>query len=317
MARSRPRRADAARGRRAHVRRRSRVARPRHANRRASAPARPRLEMAVRDDMLNGHEICHGGFITTLADSAFAFACNSRNERHRRRRPDGRLPRAGARAATCSPPTRSRSRAPAAPASTTSSSPTAPARASPWSAAARRGSAIAPSCPSPPPRRRDDIAPPLARRARADRARQPRRAAARCSSSACAGACSMPTTTFRTTGARSTPRASIPSDLKELADLARFPFTVKGDLRDNYPFGMFAVPRERRRAHPRLVGHDRQADRRRLHAAATSTPGPTWSRARSAPPAAGRATWSTSPTATASSPAASARTTAPSAPAAP
>jgi acyl-CoA thioesterase len=39
-----------------------------------------RLEMAVRDDMLNGHEICHGGFITTLADSAFAFACNSRNQ---------------------------------------------------------------------------------------------------------------------------------------------------------------------------------------------------------------------------------------------
>ena len=38
-----------------------------------------RLEMAVREDMLNGHEICHGGFITTLADSAFAFACNSRN----------------------------------------------------------------------------------------------------------------------------------------------------------------------------------------------------------------------------------------------
>jgi acyl-CoA thioesterase len=39
-----------------------------------------RLEMAVRDDMLNGHRICHGGFITTLADSAFAFACNSRNQ---------------------------------------------------------------------------------------------------------------------------------------------------------------------------------------------------------------------------------------------
>jgi len=34
----------------------------------------------VRDDMLNGHAICHGGFITTLADSAFAFACNSRNQ---------------------------------------------------------------------------------------------------------------------------------------------------------------------------------------------------------------------------------------------
>ena len=35
-----------------------------------------------------------------------------------------------------------------------------------------------------------------------------------------------------------------PTDLKSLADLARFPFTVKTDLRDNYPFGMFAVPRE-------------------------------------------------------------------------
>jgi phenylacetate-CoA ligase len=35
-----------------------------------------------------------------------------------------------------------------------------------------------------------------------------------------------------------------PSDLKSLADLARFPFTTKHDLRENYPFGMFAVPRE-------------------------------------------------------------------------
>ena len=35
-----------------------------------------------------------------------------------------------------------------------------------------------------------------------------------------------------------------PADLKSLADFARFPFTVKTDLRDNYPFGMFAVPRD-------------------------------------------------------------------------
>ena len=35
-----------------------------------------------------------------------------------------------------------------------------------------------------------------------------------------------------------------PADLKQLADLAKFPFTVKKDLRDNYPFGLFAVPRE-------------------------------------------------------------------------
>ena len=36
-----------------------------------------------------------------------------------------------------------------------------------------------------------------------------------------------------------------PSDFRELSDLAKFPFTVKTDLRDNYPFNMFAVPRER------------------------------------------------------------------------
>ena len=35
-----------------------------------------------------------------------------------------------------------------------------------------------------------------------------------------------------------------PGDFKQLSDLAKFPFTVKADLRDNYPFNMFAVPRE-------------------------------------------------------------------------
>ena len=35
-----------------------------------------------------------------------------------------------------------------------------------------------------------------------------------------------------------------PGDLKTLADLSKFPFTGKKDLRENYPFGMFAVPRE-------------------------------------------------------------------------
>ena len=43
------------------------------------APGRAELSMTVRADMLNGHAICHGGFIFTLADSAFAFACNSYN----------------------------------------------------------------------------------------------------------------------------------------------------------------------------------------------------------------------------------------------
>jgi acyl-CoA thioesterase len=46
----------------------------------AMGPGAARLSMTVRGDMLNGFKICHGGFIATLADSAFAFACNSRNE---------------------------------------------------------------------------------------------------------------------------------------------------------------------------------------------------------------------------------------------
>jgi acyl-CoA thioesterase len=42
-------------------------------------PGRATLRMAVREDMVNGHAIGHGGFTFTLADSAFAFACNSYN----------------------------------------------------------------------------------------------------------------------------------------------------------------------------------------------------------------------------------------------
>ena len=44
-------------------------------------PGRARLEMTVTPAMSNGHGMCHGGFIFTLADSAFAFACNSYGER--------------------------------------------------------------------------------------------------------------------------------------------------------------------------------------------------------------------------------------------
>jgi acyl-CoA thioesterase len=44
------------------------------------APGRAVMRMAVRECMLNGHRICHGGFIFTLADSTFAFACNSHNK---------------------------------------------------------------------------------------------------------------------------------------------------------------------------------------------------------------------------------------------
>ena len=43
-------------------------------------PGEASVAMTVRADMLNGHASCHGGLIATLADSAFAFACNSHGE---------------------------------------------------------------------------------------------------------------------------------------------------------------------------------------------------------------------------------------------
>jgi acyl-CoA thioesterase len=46
----------------------------------AVGPGTATVTMIVRDDMLNGHDLCHGGLIATLADSAFAFACNAYNE---------------------------------------------------------------------------------------------------------------------------------------------------------------------------------------------------------------------------------------------
>jgi acyl-CoA thioesterase len=45
------------------------------------APGEAVLSMTVRKDMTNGHGICHGGFIFTLADSTFAFACNTYDQR--------------------------------------------------------------------------------------------------------------------------------------------------------------------------------------------------------------------------------------------
>ena len=46
----------------------------------AIGPGTAELTMTVRQDMINGHDICHGGLVATLADTAFAYACNSYNE---------------------------------------------------------------------------------------------------------------------------------------------------------------------------------------------------------------------------------------------
>jgi acyl-CoA thioesterase len=47
----------------------------------AIGPGFARMSMPVRSDMLNGHGILHGGFTFSLADTAFAYACNSRNHK--------------------------------------------------------------------------------------------------------------------------------------------------------------------------------------------------------------------------------------------
>jgi acyl-CoA thioesterase len=47
----------------------------------AVSPGEATLAMTVRQDMVNSHGTCHGGFIFALADSAFAYACNSQNHR--------------------------------------------------------------------------------------------------------------------------------------------------------------------------------------------------------------------------------------------
>src|SRR6187455_1306986 len=44
-------------------------------------PGRAVVAMTVRPDMVNGYDVCHGGLVATLADSAFALACNSRGLR--------------------------------------------------------------------------------------------------------------------------------------------------------------------------------------------------------------------------------------------
>ena len=43
------------------------------------APGEARVHLTVKPHMLNGHDVCHGGLIFALADTAFAFACNSLN----------------------------------------------------------------------------------------------------------------------------------------------------------------------------------------------------------------------------------------------
>ena len=235
------------------------------------APGRAEMTMTVRDDMLNGHAICHGGFIFLLADSTFAFACNSYNRntvaqgcaidflapahagdvltRHRRRaqpdRPHRRL-----RHRRAQPARQDR-------------------RAVPRQELPHRGS-----------RRRRDVAAyeqsrakgtpcrssPATRRSRADRDARAATSCARCSSSACDGRSRHAydnVAHYRQAlrrGGRAPGRSAPPRRSRAISL-----------HRQERPARQLSVRHVRRaaragRAHPCVVGHDRQADGRRLYA---------------------------------------------------
>jgi acyl-CoA thioesterase len=64
---------------RAHMYRRDRAAQTQGITIEAIGPGHAVCRMPVREDMLNGHATCHGGLVFTLADTAFAYACNACN----------------------------------------------------------------------------------------------------------------------------------------------------------------------------------------------------------------------------------------------
>ncbi len=193
------------------------------------APGRATIRMTVRDDMVNGHGIGHGGFTFSLADSAFAFACNTYNRRTVAQAAEIALPG------------------------------THPARRR-----ADRGGG------GTDREGRDgtyDVTGPQrgcgGRRVRRSQQGDPGVVLRRRS----AVTFRMPDTTpeqlhaFQLDHLRDTlnrvyehvphyrhafdQRGVKPADLETTADLARFPFTTKEDLRQNYPYGMFAVPRHK------------------------------------------------------------------------
>ncbi len=85
-----------------------------------------------------------------------------------------------------------------------------------------------------------------------------------------------------------------PDHLDSLADLAKFPFTHKADLRDNYPFGLFAVPQGKSFGFMRRLARPANPPSSDIPRA-TSTPGPIWWPGQCGPAAPGRGTLCMSP----------------------
>ena len=221
-------------------------------------PGQATLTMTVGPHMVNGQRIAHGGFIFTLADSAFAFACNSHNERVvaaqgsitfirpgklgdllvatrtrdfaqralRHLRCAGHRGRCRDRRVSRSFPQRRRHLAAGAGNATSNRNRNFPRKRTMASTNLRPGSrGYIPEMDEAERASRDEIM-----------ALQTRRLA--WSLAHAYDNVAHYKKAFDEAGVH-------PSDFKQLSDLANFPFTVKTDLRDNYPFNMFAVAREK------------------------------------------------------------------------
>jgi phenylacetic acid degradation protein PaaD len=209
------------------------------------SPGRATVTMTVTAAMVNGHGICHGGYVFLLADSAFAFACNTHGVP---------VVASGADVSFLAPVREGdvlvahgvervlRGRSGLYDVTVLrDDEPVAEFRG--------RSRALPPPRPAPtagprPDRRRQSCVTSPPTRAASTRSRPPPATRSPpCSWSGCAGACSTPR-----------PRPALPVGVRRGGRLPRrpararrpahFPFTTKADLRANYPFGMFAVPQE-------------------------------------------------------------------------
>ena len=235
------------------------------------APGEATLSMTVTDFMLNGHGLAHGGFIFALADSAFAFACNGYNQRtvgHQAAityvapgRLGDRLTAVGRRGELAPGPRRHLRR---------------PCDERAGRAGRRVPRPFAHRQGNPPAgvtgasknirRKRRHGQPVLTRPEGLDRieiASRDEIAALQLERMKWSVRHAYENSAFYRK--RFDEHGVHPDDLQTLADLAKFPFTVKQDLRDTYPFGMFAVPREQLVRIHGSSGHHRQADGGRLH----------------------------------------------------
>ena len=273
----------------------------------AISPGHASVTMVVREDMLNGFGSCHGGLLATLADMAFAYACNSYNEMTVGLRLRRRPARPGKLGETLTADAREVSQG---------------ARMGVWRHHRHQPAASASRFPRPlvateGAGRPDLTAPPTetndARQRPAPASSNPSRPPAATNSRPCS--CSALQWSLRHAYEnvphyqRAFDAKGVHPSIRNRWPISRSPFTTKKELRENYPFGMFAVPRQQVvRIH--ASRHHRQAHRGGLHAGDIDR----WADlvARSIRASGGApATSCTWPTATACSPAGWARTTAP------